>query len=49
MFLIDLFLQKTLKPLRFKSSDLFGIHTALDKSMRALKLPTHLFNLTVNG
>ena len=38
-----------LKTFQFKSSDLFGTHTALDKSMGALQLPTHLFNLTVNG
>ena len=35
--------------LRFKSSVLFGTHTLLDKSLRVLKLPTHLSNLTANG
>ena len=38
-----------LKTFRFKSSDLFETHTALDKSVRALQVPTRLFNLTVNG
>ena len=38
-----------LKTLRFKSSVLFGIYTLLDKSLRVLKLPTNLSNLTANG
>ena len=33
---------------RFKSSNLFGIHTLLDKSLRVLQLATHLSNLTAN-
>ena len=37
-----------LNMLRFKSSVLFGTHTLLDKSLRVLQLPTHLFNLTSN-
>ena len=37
-----------LNTLRFKSSVLFGTHTLLDKSLRALQLPTHLSNLTAN-
>ena len=37
-----------LNTLRFKSSVLFGTHTLLDKSLRVLQLPTHLFNLTAN-
>ena len=37
------------KPLRFKSSELFGIHSLLDKSFRVLQLPTNLSNLTANG
>ena len=35
--------------LRFKSSVLFGTHSLLNKSLRVLKLPTHLSNLTANG
>ena len=35
--------------LRFKSSVLFGMHTLLDKSIRALQLPKNLSNLTANG
>ena len=38
-----------LKKLSFKSSVLFGTHTLLDKSLRVLRLPTHLSNLTVIG
>ena len=38
-----------LNTLIFKSSVFFGTHTLLDKSLRVLKLPTHLSNLTVNG
>ena len=38
-----------LNTLRFKSSALFGKHAILDKSLIVLKLPNHLFNLTVNG
>ena len=38
-----------LKTLKFKSSALYGMHTFLDKSFRALQLPTHLFNLTEEG
>ena len=38
-----------LNTLRSKSSVLFETHTLLDKSLRVLKLPTHLPNLTVNG
>ena len=38
-----------LNTLRFKSSVLFGTHTLLDKSLRALQLPTRLSNLTANG
>ena len=38
-----------LKMLIFKSSVLFGTHTLLYKSLRVLKLPTHLSNLTVNS
>ena len=38
-----------LKTLRFKSSVLFGMHTLLDKSIRVLRLPKHLSNLTENG
>ena len=38
-----------LNTLRFKSSGLFGAHTLLDRSLRVLQLPTHLFNLTANG
>ena len=37
-----------LNTLRFKSSVLFGTHNLLDKSLRALQLPTDLFNLTAN-
>ena len=33
-----------LNTLRFKSSDLFGTHTLLDKSLRLLRFPTHLSN-----
>ena len=35
--------------LRFKSSVLFGTHTLLDRSLKLLELPKHLFNLTANG
>ena len=35
-----------LNKLRFKSSVLFGTNTLLNKSLRVLKLPTHLSNLT---
>ena len=35
--------------LRFKYSVLLGTHTLLDKSLRALKLLTHLSDLTANG
>ena len=38
-----------LKTLRFKSFVLFGIHTLLCKSFRALQLQTVLSNLTKNG
>ena len=38
-----------LNTLRFKSSVLFGRHALLDKSLRILKLPTHMSNLTING
>ena len=38
-----------LQTLRFKSSVLFGFFTLLDKSLRVLKLPTHLPNSTTNG
>ena len=38
-----------LNMLRFKSSDLVGTHTLLDKSLRVLQLPAHLSNLTENG
>ena len=38
-----------LKTLKFKSSILFGTHTLLNKSLRVLKLPTHLSNLTTNS
>ena len=38
-----------LKTCIFKSSVLFGTHTLLDKSLRVLKLPTHLPYLTANG
>ena len=38
-----------LKTCIFKSSDLFGTHTLLDKSLRVLQLPTHISNLTENG
>ena len=34
--------------LRFKSSVLLGTHTLLDKSLRALQLPTHLSTLIAN-
>ena len=34
-----------LKTLRFESSVLFGMHTSLDKSIRVLQLPTHLYYL----
>ena len=34
------------KTLRFKSSDLFGIHILLDKSFRVLQLQKHLSNFT---
>ena len=35
--------------LRFKYSVLFGTRSLLNKSLRVLKLPTHLSNLTANG
>ena len=38
-----------LNTLRFKFSVLFGTHTLLNKSLRALQLQTHLSNLTANG
>ena len=38
-----------LNTLRFESSVLFGTHTLLDKSLRVLKLPAHISNLTTNG
>ena len=38
-----------LKALRFRSSVLFGTHTLLDKSLRALQLSTHLSKLTASG
>ena len=38
-----------LKTCVLKSSILFGTHTLLDKSLRVLKLPAHLSNLTANG
>ena len=38
-----------MQTLRFKFSVLFGMHTLLDKSIRVLKLPKHLSNLTENG
>ena len=38
-----------LNTLRFNSSVLFGTHNLLDKSLRVLKPPTHLSNLTTNG
>ena len=38
-----------LKTLIFKSSVLFGAHTLLDKSLRVLKLPIYLSNLTASG
>ena len=38
-----------LKTLRLKFSVLFGKHTLLDKSLRVLKLPKQLFNLTEHG
>ena len=37
-----------LKMLKFKSFVLFEIHTLLNKSLRALKLPKHQSNLTKN-
>ena len=37
------------KMLRFNSLDLFGTHTLLDKSLRVLQLPAHLYNLTASG
>ena len=36
-----------LNTLRFKSPVLFGTHFLLDKSLRTLKLPTHLSKLSV--
>ena len=33
----------------FKSSLLLRTHTLLDKSLKALQLPTNLSNLTTNG
>ena len=33
---------------RFKFPVSFETHTLLDKSLRALQLPTHLYNLTAN-
>ena len=38
-----------LNTLGLKSSVLSGTHTLLDKSLRALLLPTHISNLTANG
>ena len=38
-----------LKTLSVKSSVLFGTHTLLNKSFRALQLPVHISNLTANG
>ena len=35
-----------LNTLRFKTSVLFGTHTLVDISLRALQLPTHLSNLS---
>ena len=37
-----------LNQFRFKSSNLFGTHALLDKSLRVLQLPTYLSNLTIN-
>ena len=37
-----------LNTLRFKFSVLFGTHTLLDKSLRVLEIPTHLYNLIAN-
>ena len=37
-----------LNMLRFKSPNLFGIHTLLDKSLRVLQLPQYPSNLTAN-
>ena len=34
---------------RFKSSVLFGTHTLLDKSLKALQLPRYLSKLTADG
>ena len=51
MFPIYLFIYSyyLLKTHRFKSCVLFGTHTLLDKSVRILQLPTHLYDLTTNG
>ena len=38
-----------LNALKFKSSVLFGTHTFLDNSLRVLKLPAHLSNLSAIG
>ena len=38
-----------LNTLRFKSLVLSGTDTLLDQSLRVLKLPTHLSNLTTDG
>ena len=38
-----------LDKLRFNTSVLFGTRALLDKSLRALQLPTHLSNLTADG
>ena len=37
-----------LKTFIFKSSVLFETHALLDKSLRVLQLPTHLYNLTAS-
>ena len=48
--IFDLFFPLSiLKTCIFKSSLFFGTHTLLDKSLRVLKLPTNLSELTANG
>ena len=47
LFLIRLFLF-ILKVIKFKSPVLFGTHTLLNRSLRVLKLTTHLSKLATN-
>ena len=49
IFLIHCFSVTVLKTLKFKSFVIFGTHTLLDRSLRVLQLPMHLYELTADG